>query len=501
VAILAEIGLILWLNKGFFVYTLDDAYIHLALAENIINGHYGINLTEYSAPSSSILFPFIIAPFSSFGLSPLIINVICASITIYVYSRILNESINVQNEHVRTVLISSLLILFILCTNLIGLIFTGMEHSLQLLAVSLIALGLIVEVKENKVEPWLLVAIIVAPLIRYENLSIALAAIGYLFLRKYFKKAALALFFVVLFLGGFSVYLITLGLGPLPTSILLKSSIAASGGGVEQIISNIINGLSLPIGMLLGLGLLCLLVFVLFSKEGSKRRQLAAVTAFAVAMHLIAGRYGWYNRYEIYIWSFLLFVLFFLAGDRISSLLEEENTQKINSLKILSIAGCFVILTCWPYLLGLISLPIASNNIYEQHYQMHRFAVSYYKKPVAVNDIGYVSYKNIHYVLDLYGLASIDALDHRKNDPNSDWMNNLAKSKNVEFAMIYPGWFKGIPDNWIKVGSLHLSKVNITPAENTVTFYALSELTKQEVMPELQNFIATLPDGVEFHFE
>ncbi len=81
---------------------------------------------------------------------------------------------------------------------------------------------------------------------------------------------------------------------------------------------------------------------------------------------------------------------------------------------------------------------------------MHRFAVSFYKKPIAVNDLGYVSYKNSNYVLDLYGLSSIDALDHRRNDPNSEWMNNLAKSKNVEFVMIYPEWFKDIPDNWIK---------------------------------------------------
>ncbi len=342
----------MWLNKGFFVYTLDDSYIHLALAENISNGHYGINPTEYSAPSSSILWPFIIAPFSSFELSPLLVNVVCAIMTIFVYLRILTSSISIQNKDVRTAFISSLLILFVLCTNIIGLIFTGMEHSLQLLAVSVIALGLIVEVKKNKVEPWLPVAIIVAPLIRYENLSITLAALGYLFLRKYFKKAALVLVLVVLFLGGFSIFLITLGLGPLPTSVLVKSSIAASGGGVRPIISNLINGLSLPMGTLLGLGLLSLLVFVFFSKENSKRRQLAAITSFAVAMHLIAGKYGWYNRYEIYIWSFLLFVLFYLAGDRISSLLEEENNRKINSLKILSIAGSFVILTCWPYLWG-----------------------------------------------------------------------------------------------------------------------------------------------------
>lgn len=31
------------LSDGHFIYPIDDAYIHLALAENILDGHYGIN--------------------------------------------------------------------------------------------------------------------------------------------------------------------------------------------------------------------------------------------------------------------------------------------------------------------------------------------------------------------------------------------------------------------------------------------------------------------------
>lgn len=57
--ILVEIIQILKLNQGRFIYTLDDAYIHLALAENIMQGHYGVNLGEFSALSSSILWPFL----------------------------------------------------------------------------------------------------------------------------------------------------------------------------------------------------------------------------------------------------------------------------------------------------------------------------------------------------------------------------------------------------------------------------------------------------------
>ena len=53
-------------SNNFFTYTLDDPYIHLELAKNIFGGNHGINITEFSAPSSSIIFPFLLAPFSNF---------------------------------------------------------------------------------------------------------------------------------------------------------------------------------------------------------------------------------------------------------------------------------------------------------------------------------------------------------------------------------------------------------------------------------------------------
>src|SRR5262245_18537055 len=59
----AELGAILVLNEGHLVYNLDDPYIHLALAENIARGQYGVNLEEVSAPSSSILWPLLLVPF------------------------------------------------------------------------------------------------------------------------------------------------------------------------------------------------------------------------------------------------------------------------------------------------------------------------------------------------------------------------------------------------------------------------------------------------------
>ena len=56
------------LADGHLIYTLDDPYIHLAVARNILLGGYGVNATEFSSPSSSILWPWLLAVSEWLGL-------------------------------------------------------------------------------------------------------------------------------------------------------------------------------------------------------------------------------------------------------------------------------------------------------------------------------------------------------------------------------------------------------------------------------------------------
>ena len=69
----AELVAVLFVNGGGFSYTLDDPYIHLALAENILRGHYGVNLQEFSSPSSSVLWPFLLVPLVAFSHADLVL--------------------------------------------------------------------------------------------------------------------------------------------------------------------------------------------------------------------------------------------------------------------------------------------------------------------------------------------------------------------------------------------------------------------------------------------
>lgn len=120
-------------NNGHIIYTLDDPYIHLALANNIIQGNYGINLTEYSSPSSSIIYPFL----SAFGLliglgeySPLVFNTIAQILIIILISGFFWDRIAKNLSYIWAILGSLSIILSI---NSIGLPLTGLEQVFHVL--------------------------------------------------------------------------------------------------------------------------------------------------------------------------------------------------------------------------------------------------------------------------------------------------------------------------------------------------------------------------------
>jgi hypothetical protein len=155
-----------------------------------------------------------------------------------------------------------------------------------------------------------------------------------------------------------------------------------------------------------------------------------------------------------------------------------------------------LVVLAYPYWDGLRRMANASSNIYEQHYQMHRFVTDYWREPVAVNDLGYVAYRNDGYVLDLWGLASQRALEARRRRDGSAWMEDLTSDFGVRLAMIYEAWFKEIPDRWVPIADLRFEKKIVSAARARVTFYALTEAARQKALTLFDEIRPTLPKGV-----
>ncbi len=489
---------ILRLNQGFFTYILDDAYIHLALAENIARGTYGVNLGEFAATSSSILWPFLLTPFARFELAPLILNLLAAFCFLVVCSRILLETLNIVNPRIKSVLVTCLLIFIIAATNLLPIIFMGMEHSLQFLVIAIIAYGLVLNVTRDETRNWLWAAIFLAPLIRFENSTVALAALIFLFLRQQRLKSMIVSAAVGLSLAGFSIFLIANGQSWLPASILAKSGVNAGTSVLASVIHNLAANSTSYFGIFAVTAAILLLVYAIFSKSSASRRMMALVTFLATVLHLIFGgvRMG---RYEGYSWLFVILVILFLTGRPVARWINAIHSGR-RSVIFALLAGLMLLIPALPNIWLLSLTPSGSNNIYSQHYQMHRFVTDFYKAPVAVNDLGYIAYKNDFYVLDLWGLASREALQSRNSGHPVDWMSQLAASHHVELVMIYADWFPNVPVQWQKVGELVLSSPRVTVAGERVTFFAVSSQARVKIDTSLRDFIPTLPPSAEFIF-
>lgn len=488
----------LWLNEGHLMYSLDDPYIHLALAENLLHGHFGLDPGEASAPSSSILWPFLLAPFTPLAAVewvPLLLNAACATATLLLVSSALLRALRPEGDRRILAAACVLGLLAIPATNLVGLVFTGMEHSLQVLCAALLVHGAVTALRQERVPAWLWLVVVLGPLVRYENAALSAAALAWLFWSGERRGAVVSGLVLAGGLAAFSALLLSLGLAALPTSVLAKSAAVAPGGSLKPVLWALYHNVSSTPGVLISLGGVALVGAGLSRARPLPERRFAWCFAGGLALHVALGRFGWFNRYEIYAWSAGVLVALHLWREPLRAWVAGQPLWRTAAL-----ASLVVVIGCREYVIGLAQNVFATNNVYQQQYQLHRFAVEYLDAPVAVNDLGWVAWRNENYVLDLWGLASREALDARRTELDSAWVGPLAAEHGVRAAMIYEKWFPGLPESWVKLGELRMSGMRITPADASVTFFATAPGFAPKLREDLERFAETLPPGASFAF-
>jgi hypothetical protein len=132
------------------------------LARSLTSGHYGFNLSEFSSPASSILFPVLLVPFVWAGvgsIAALLINTTALVATTYRLHRWMIEDL-----HAAPRLATAATLAMVLGFNLLTLVFTGMEHSLQILLGVVIGEGR--RIAEGGAPAGFLGAVATAPLVR-----------------------------------------------------------------------------------------------------------------------------------------------------------------------------------------------------------------------------------------------------------------------------------------------------------------------------------------------
>ncbi|MGC9198740.1 MAG: hypothetical protein ACP5E5_07345 [Acidobacteriaceae bacterium] len=475
-------------NQGHFVFSLDDPYIHLALADQIAHGHYGINAGEAASPSSSLIWPPLLALFArtswqsytALGLNFLAGLGAAAVLGWNVASWPQRD--RTLEEHADRVVSVGLLVVI---GNLVGLTFIGMEHTLQVLLAACCATGVIFCVQGRRVPTWCVVAAALGPLVRYESLSLSVALAVALAGRKDWKRAAGLMVASTAPLLAFSIFLRELGLPMLPSSVLLKGGAAAPG---QSVLSHLVRSMALSLRLSIAAERRVLLILFLtlaglaWSQRERGRRFALAGAAGAAGLHLLAGPFGWFHRYEVYIVLFSVLVVLYVLHERPRILLGWY------------VLGLFMCAT--PYIDALRHTVDSSNDVYLQQYQMHRFVTQFYSGNVAVNDLGLVSYRRRpgEEVVDLFGLASAEAAQQRNR--STQWMDSITREHDVGLVMIYDGWFPRAPKDWAELGQLCLVRRPIILGGRCVTYYATPAAPLTQVRREFESFVRTLPAGV-----
>ena len=492
-------------TSGQFSFSLDDPYIHFAMAEGILAGGYGLNPGEAAAASSSIAFPVIVAGVISVGAGPL--GVLFLNIAATLASAGLAVAVWKEagfpvraGSWRRLALVAGVLVLG---GNLVGLAFMGMEHSLHVALTLAALLGAVRFATHDRVERWWIACLIAEPLIRYEGLAVALAGAAMLFWRKRWALSGAVIAGAAASPIAFGFYLSSLGLSFLPSSVLAKGGhVSEATDLLEALLAfagNFFGNAGDHAGLLLSAFAIALLwvaarrsASVSKVGEGGRGRLVALFAGIIVLGHLVCGKFGWGQRYEAYAFFTALVAMPIVFRTRAENFLVGRDGAGVAFVALLAV------LAVEPSVTATFESGEGSRNISLQQRQMRRLAVDHIRGPVAVNDLGWVAYRNPNYVLDLWGLGSEEARRLRGSDPA--WMDQLATRKGVKLVMIYEEAFPSLPSEWVRLGHLTFRGPLVSALKRDVTFYATRPEYAPEVIAAIAAWSIDLPPRASFMF-
>jgi len=498
-------------NDGHFVYPLDDPYIHMAMAKNF--SKYGLwsvdRYHNFTSSSSSPLWTLLISlTYLIFGvneITPLILNIIFASLCLLISYIILRKYI------LSNITIFIILFVIIFLTPLSSLTLCGLEHTLHSLLVILFLYfsSNILSVdsihkKFEKEKIFLFIIGIFSTVTRYESLFM-IFAVCFIFLLK--RDFLFSFLLVIISASPFLLYGIISkvnGWAFLPNTILRKGKFPDLSS-----IKGIMNFLGMEAFKeimknphILTLILSILIILTIKYKKGESFWKMSNIMMFILMilyfLHMEFAKTGWFYRYEAY----LIPISIISLSIGISYKISEGFKLNFNKKNFLQDIPYIMLLLLIFFPLGRRGLSAlcetiqATKNIYEQQYQMGLFLKEYYNSEnVALNDIGATNFISDIKCIDIYGLANFEIYKLFK-EKKFDVINlqRIVKEKDVKIAILYESWFK-LPKIWKKVGEWRIFN-NVVCGDDKVSFFAVDTSEFDKLKRNLKEFSSRLPLGV-----
>lgn len=498
-------------TDGTYIYPLDDSYIHLKIALNLVqNNVWGINTNEFCSTSSSPYYTIILAIFIKlFGNSsyhPLALNIIFGILSIVLIH------FYFKNEPTKLII----LYLFLLIPTFYYIqILSGMEHTLQILALLLVLFTfskILNNPKSNGINLWeYLLSLTFLSLTRYESMFVFGGIILYLFFQNKYKLLLLTAFFSFLPILLFGWYSLNFGGDFFPNSLLLKSNIQLNDGVLYYLWNFIIRFVQIRNIPFLFTFYSLIFVFVLYIIKSYKKlldlnnlktiivfkqiflnlleKPFLFITIFTCISHIILASFNWLYRYEAYLYILIIFTVLKEFDFIFDKVFIQNNKKVLITLLILVFLVQFV-----RFGKSTITIYYASKNIYEQQIQTTNFINKFYNnRNIIANDIGAITYFNNINLLDLAGLGSNNIFREIRSNKffRKELLEVLEKPnyKKYNLMFIYEEWFPecNFKEKWIKVGQWGISDNHICGG-NKVSIFVRDTSEYYKMKSNLLNF-------------
>ncbi len=489
-------------TDGKFIYPIDDTYIHMAIAKHFVqNGAWSVSSgLDFTSTTSSPLWTLLVAgSYAVFGvneLSPLLLNLVFGSAAVVL-------SYNLLRKKVRPLTLTVLLVLIVLFVPLPILTLGGMEHTLH----SWLSLWLLFAGAAYLHDParntrgQLILLMALSALVssaRYEGLFLVAIISLFLLLRRRVLPAFLIGGAGLLPVVGYGLLSLSHGWDFLPTSLMLKgNTLSFSLVGIFEFLSRLpTNLLNAPHILLLLVA--CLIVWLWLEERGIPagwEKTLLALYLSDALLHMLFASTGWFYRYE----SYLVLAGLIVLACVLKPLLPAHGIGSgRKALLGLALALLLLFPLGWRSMKSFFDYPFASQNIYQQHYQMAMFLQTYYNgRSVAANDIGAINYYADIRCLDLYGLGTVEVTRaKRAGSFDSQMMVDLVEQHGAQVLILYDITFAGqMPAQWIKVGEWTIPD-KVVVGSDTLAFYAPSPAQVEEITAHLRDFSPRLPEPI-----
>ncbi len=496
------------LTGGKVVYVVDDAAIHLSVAQTLLHhGTWGVQPGVYESVSSSPLWDLLLAGAMAVTRTMVILpwafNVLAGVWLIWaVGSR--QEALRPSLRKPLSVVATAGLVTVLLLMPSLAMV--GMEHLLhaamvvQLMAwVHDRAVG-----RRTRAPGWALYALAaLAVLTRFETMwVVAGVGLGYLVdgwarlaPQVGMRRAVTGRLGTVVGLGlataapvaAYAGLNRAMGQGFLPNSVVAKT--ALSSGSQFAITPGVFleHLTAAPILAALLMGAIAYLAIAV--PTGINRCIVPAVAVIvAVVAHSTFAQLGHFERYQAYL---IAMGLYFAL-----SAFSEVLPSRSSAVAVLAIASLLLVPVKWAVVKY---TPRGAVNDYAQRYQGALLARRYYDgRSIATGELGYIALFHRGSVTDVLGLGNYEVLQRRAAGTDDQaFYGDLTRRNGVEMAAVYSGALgPRTPSGWFLVAEWRLDFPAVSSPNEPYQLWATSASEAVELRSHLMEFGSGLPAHV-----